>query len=354
MKLQIKMKILIATAIAILLVATACSGGGDLSVTTNQVGFPAGPTTTTESDGSSNLVEVSSEPAPTTEPTAATEASVTTESTTTTLAPAVEAIVNPHPDWGPLSKYGTFTVKSDGELDYKIDTADLPPFTNFKIVDGEKYFYVKEVDDYIPCWETAGGEWGQEDENGYCSHAYGAERFFVESDGRQNLEGYLTPGLIEDRKQFEREKGEKRRTPFYVPIPDELPSRTVSVIVRTYEEELLSTDSHGSTYSVTRSDVLDENGNPVIDTLPCTEVGKHYDPDTYEKYLRTGEKNVLGIFWIHEDGICKNGQGHFVHEENGTFGDEYYEDGKITQFIKGPIGETVKLRECPICHKTAT
>ena len=348
------MKILIATAIAILLVATACSGGDDLSVTTNQVGFPAGPTTTTESDGSSNLVEVSSEPAPTTEPPAATEASVTTESTTTTLAPAVEAIVNPHPDWGPLSQYGTFTVKSDGELDYKIDTADLPPFTNFKIVDGEKHFYVKEVDDYIPCWQTAAGERGQEDENGYCSHAYGAERFFVEPDGRQNLEGYLTPGLIEDRKQFEREKGKKLRTPFYVPIPDELPSRTVSVIVRTYEEELLSTDSHGSTYSVTRSDVLDENGNPVIDTLPCTEVGKHYDPESYARYLKTGEKNVVSIFWIHEDGLCKNGQGRFLHERDGTFGDEYYEDGKITQFIKGSIGETVKLRECPICHKTAT
>ena len=351
MKLQIKMKILIAAAIAILLVATACSGGDDLSVTTNQVGFPAGPTTTTESDGSSNLVEVFSEPAPTTEPTAATEASVTTESTTTTLAPAVGGIVNPHPDWGPLSKYGTFTVRSDGELDYKIDTADLPPFTNFKMVDGEKHFYVKEVDDYIPCWETAAGEWGQEDENGYCSSARGAKYFFVEPNGQQNLEGYLTSGLIEDRKQFEREKGEKLRTPWYIPIPDELPSRKVWVFVRTYERKLLSTNSHGSTYSVTRSDVLDENGNPIIDTLPCTEVGKHYDPDAYEKYLRTGEKNVLGIFWIHGDGICKNGQGNFVHEENGTFGDEYYEDGKITQFIKGGI---VKLRECPICHKTAT
>ena len=74
------MKILIATAIAILLIATACSGGDDLSVTTNQVGFSAGPTTTTESDeaDSSEVIEVFSEPAP-----------VTTEPTVTTAAPVI-------------------------------------------------------------------------------------------------------------------------------------------------------------------------------------------------------------------------------------------------------------------------
>ena len=76
------MKTLIATAIAILLIATACSGGDDLSVTTDQVGFSAGPTTTTESDeaDSSEVIEVFSEPAPvTTEPTVTTAAPVAAE-----------------------------------------------------------------------------------------------------------------------------------------------------------------------------------------------------------------------------------------------------------------------------------
>ena len=224
------MKILIAAFIAILLIATACSGGDDLSVTTNQVGFPAGPTTTTESDeaDSSEAIEVSSEPAPvTTEPTATTAAPVTTEpprasdsptyfytvpGDTTYFYPGLHVLItteqppgasnlirdrlaevmprgnvvyldgiNPediHPEdvrvfYTTPPIFGTSIVFHDsygyGAI-YDLDFSTLPPGTNFKIVNGEKLVYVKELDDYVPCEK---GAWSSREaifnEYGYCA-----------------------------------------------------------------------------------------------------------------------------------------------------------------------------------------
>ena len=193
------MKILIATAIAILLVATACSGGDDLSVTTNQVGFPAGPTTTTESDeaDSSEVIEVSSEPAPTTEPTVTTVAPVVSEpsqasdSTRDRLAevmPKGNVVyldgINPediHPEdvrifFTTPPIFGTKIVSKNYlgnyQAIYDLDFSTLPPGTNFKIVNGEKLVYVKELDDYVSCTDEAWVEVGAGifNEYGYCAH----------------------------------------------------------------------------------------------------------------------------------------------------------------------------------------
>ena len=69
--------------------------------------------------------------------------------------------------------FGTRIVSHDsyGYLAiYDLDFSTLPPGTNFKIVNGEKLVYVKELDDYVPCGKEAwSGSEGIFNEYGYCA-----------------------------------------------------------------------------------------------------------------------------------------------------------------------------------------
>ena len=275
MKLQIKMKILIATAIAILLVATACSGGDDLSVTTNQVGFPAGPTTTTESDGSSNLVEVSSEPAP-----------VTTESIATTAPSKSETIDSPPPP----------------EKGFSYDTSGLEPHTNFKNINGERHIYIKEVDDYLPCWEAM-TEAGIINEKGYCVYRSN-KRFFVDNDGVVWHGGYRITNLLAAREEQIKLQDQSQHhsdgigitLPWY-DIPDSLPlSARVFNVFLGHE----GARDHGASFI----------------KIACKDIGK-YRPTFDDVYTTEIEIARHKTWWIHEDGLCKNGFGYYIEKGNG-------------------------------------
>ena len=303
MKLQIKMKVLIATAIAILLVATACSGGDDLSVTTNQVGFSAGPTTTTESDGSSNLVEVFSEPAPvTTEPTTTTAAPIAAEPSETVSASAADGSVTyKTTPQGKEVTYGRFSRKNDFSSFY-FDIATLPPYIAGKTTpDGEKLFYIKELDEYQPCWKAL-NEGSQVTENGYC----GSMTLFLNNEGNYVASGVIKYNFLEERKEtdriieshLDREQGDFIiNSPFY-DIPDPLPpSASKLVILRLLTGELI--------------------------TVPCKDVGNIHGNYEWDPVYRA-------TFWIHEDGLCKSAVGEYLRPgDSGRMENETYCKGVI-------------------------